>query len=442
MNFRTLILFCILISNLISCSNEKIIKLPILEKNGYGPFIAGLGGISTYSDNEDNPSKNTQLKVSGIPISWTDIKVGDIDTDIRQSVYQDYYSGKITNERYQELQKSWTWIPDSLNLSKKPLKCKIAFAVGKDSIGELKMIVDSNNNLDLSDDKIFKPLEVSPSGNLNFDSLAISNAIEVTFERYSNDKSVKVTAPILIVYMSTYDMFWCNFSQYATAKLDDEEIAISSSRFLNLSYNHIGIFKVNKGTKDTEKVDTEAIVENNEYIEIKNNIYKNLGVNRNQNMLILEKINVPRKQLFSSQIGFNAFDFSGIDFKTKTPIALDSLKGKYVLIDFWATWCGACIQDLPNLKHLYEDIDRSKFEIISIVGESEPEVLDKMIEKHAISWPQIISTDTNKIREKYGIIGYPTTFLLNPEGVIIAKNLRGKGLDTKVASLISNKVSR
>lgn len=59
-----------------------------------------------------------------------------------------------------------------------------------------------------------------------------------------------------------------------------------------------------------------------------------------------------------------------------------------------------------------------------------------MIEKHGIAWPQIISDDFNKIKENYGIIRYPTTFLINPEGIIIAKDLRGNELEAKIESLI------
>jgi hypothetical protein len=82
-------------------------------------------------------------------------------------------------------------------------------------------------------------------------------------------------------------------------------------------------------------------------------------------------------------------------------------------------------------------MDRSKFEIISIVGDSTSESLDKMIEKHSILWPQVVSNDINRIKEEYGIKGYPTTFLLNPDGVIIAKNIRGQELENKVLNLMN-----
>ncbi len=437
MKFRIILQFSICLVFITSCSNEKTLKLPITFQEGYGPFESSMGGISPYSDNENDPWKKTHLKTSGIPKDWTDVKIGDINTDIYQSVYQNYFLGNITKKRYKELQKSWNWIPDSMNLSKKPIKCKIAFAFGKDSIGELKMIVDANNNYNFSDDNIFKPTEISPQDKINKDSLVISNAVKVNFEQFSNDKIVEVSAPLLIVHMNQYNIFMCNFAQYAKTKLDGEEIAIQSNNFTDLSYDRLGVIKVSNMIDKGIKVDYQKIIAKNEYLEIKNDLYKNLGVKKNENVLVLEKMNLPKNKLYSTQIGFKAFGFSENDFKTEIPISLDSLKGKYILLDFWATWCSPCIKEIPNLKDLYKNIDKSKFEIISIVGDSPIESLEKLTQNHSISWPQIISNDSNKIKEKYGIRGYPTTFLLNPEGIIVAKNLRGKELEKKVTNLIN-----
>ena len=138
----------------------------------------------------------------------------------------------------------------------------------------------------------------------------------------------------------------------------------------------------------------------------------------------------------STQVGYKSYPFSGEEYSTKAPVSLESLKGKYVLLDFWSVWCGPCIKEFPNLKELYAKVDTSKFEIVGIVGDSPTDALIETINRHQITWPQILSDDTNKIKEKYGIYSYPTSLLLDTEGIIIAKNLRGEGLTDRVLNLI------
>ncbi len=437
MRFQTLTLTAICITILFSCSNQKTIDLPLSPQNGYGYFNSALGGISPYSENENNPWEKTYLSVTGAPENWTDIKFGDIETNIYQSVYQNNLIGNITKEWYEELQKSWNWKPDTLELSKEPLKTKIAFAFGKDSAGVTNMIVDANNNLDFSDDKSFIPYNFSPSEKIDKDSVALSNAINVSFERLVNNKKQLITAPLFIAHMSQYNMFMCNFPQYSETTFNGKKIAVCSDGFTNLSYQNSSIALINDSIKDGDKINSENLIEKNEFVEFKGKLYKNIGVNTNSNTLTLEKMSLPKSELNSTQIGFKSFSFEGNDFMTESQISSEQLKGKYVLLDFWAIWCGPCRQEIPNMKELYKKTDREKFEIIGIVGDSPSDALKEIIINDSITWTQILSTDSNKIKETYGIQGYPTTFLLNPKGIIIAKNLRGKELEEKVLGLIN-----
>ena len=111
-----------------TCSQSNTVEIPISTRNGSGPFSSGMTGIEPDSEDENNQWRKTYLKVSGIPAEWTEPKKGDIFTDIYQSVYQNYWQGNISQEWYDELQQAWKWTPDTVNLSKKPLKCQIAFA--------------------------------------------------------------------------------------------------------------------------------------------------------------------------------------------------------------------------------------------------------------------------------------------------------------------------
>ena len=432
MKSRTILLIALCATFFSAFSQKEIIELPLTMQSGYGPFNVGAGGISAFSEDENNPWIKTYSKILKSPVGLTDIKYGDIETNIYQSVYQNYLLGNITKKRYEELQESWNWTPDTLMLSKTPIKTKIAFAYGKDSDGVTRMAVDANNNLDLSDDEIFTPFDMGNNAQSERDSLAEVYAIPVVFETFTHNKAVSVTFPIFVAHYKQIKMFACSFAQYATTQYKGENIAICSDNFTNLSYKSTGIILVD-GMRNGEKAKEDDIIQKNEYIEIKGEVYKNLGVNTNKNVLILEKVDLPKAQLLSTQVGYKAYSFSGKEFTTNSEISLENLKGKYVLLDFWAEWCSPCIKEIPALKELYAKTDRAKFEIIGIIGDSTPNGIKKQIDRLSITYPQILS---DEIVRKYGVTSYPTTLILDAEGVIVAKNLIGKELEEKILSLI------
>lgn len=431
MNYKKFYAIILLSVFLLSFNDNDIIELPMTTQRGFGPFNSAMGGIGFYSDYaaDNNPWEKTYPRLTALPQNLTDIRLGSIDTDLYQTVYQSYYQGDVTKEWYEELQKSWNWEPDPLMLSKKPVRCKIALAVGKDSSGDTKMVVDTNNNLDLSDDIIFTPSGFENWGN------ALENSINVVYERFINDKIVEVTSPLFIIQHG--DMYMYNFPEHATVKIDGEEIAVASDAFTNLSYENPIITLIDDTVKVTGKALPENMISKNEYIEIKGDIYKNIGVNKYKNVLMLEKISLPKNQLYSTQVGYKALPFEGENFTTKTPVSLDGLKGKYVLLDFWAVWCGPCLAEFPALKKLYEKADKSKFEIVGIVGDSPADKVENLINEKEISWPQIMSDNVNSIVKKYGVTGYPTTFVIDPQGVIVSKNLRGETLENKILELLN-----
>ncbi|GHV61365.1 hypothetical protein FACS1894195_1790 [Bacteroidia bacterium] len=426
------------VSCLSACSQSNTIEVPISIRSGTGPFYSGVPMyIAPYNEDENDPWRKTDLKVSGIPADWTDAKKGHIETNMYQSFYQNYLQGNISQEWYDEAQQSGNWTPDTINLSKKPLRCAIAYAYGKDLTGALKMVVDANNNLDFSDDVIFTPLELPTFGvgSVKMDSLKAVHSIAVRYERLSGNQIIEEETSLFVAYCPPRNMWGADFPQHAVAEFDGNEFAIRSR---TIDYIETYIVQLNDSLKNGKKVLGDNMVTANEYLVVDDKVYIYKGVNRNKGVMMLERVKEPQSQLYSTQKGFKAFPFEGPDFITKAKVSLESCRGKYVLIDFWAVWCGPCLQEMPALKALYESTDRAKIEFLGIVGSSSAEEVGKMIERFGITWPQVLSGETNPIVKKYGITYYPTTLLIDPEGIIIAKDLRGKALEAKITELMAD----
>ena len=120
------------------------------------------------------------------------------------------------------------------------------------------------------------------------------------------------------------------------------------------------------------------------------------------------------------------------------PLTLADFKGKVVLIDFWATWCGPCVAELPNVLAAYEKYHGKGFEVIGISLDQSRDALTGFIKEKNMKWVQYFDGLgwNNKLGEQFGIHSIPATFLLDGEGKIIAKDLRGPALDAKLATLL------
>ena len=123
------------------------------------------------------------------------------------------------------------------------------------------------------------------------------------------------------------------------------------------------------------------------------------------------------------------------------PFRLETQRGKYVLIDFWGTWCAPCIGEVPYLKQAYATYSRDVFEIVGIATDDEADAVQAFLDEHGTSWPQILQDEggANDILNAYRVTGFPTTYLVGPDGKIVAKEsaLRGETLARTLAGLIN-----
>ncbi|GAA0554604.1 TlpA disulfide reductase family protein [Chitinophaga japonensis] len=184
---------------------------------------------------------------------------------------------------------------------------------------------------------------------------------------------------------------------------------------------------------------------------------KELGVHLNMDLAVLEPMykglspalrNSPEGKEFAASmdrerrlvIGATAPDFTQNDVNDK-PVKLSDFRGKYVLLDFWASWCGPCRAENPVVVAAFNQYREKNFTVLSVSLDRPGRKADWLaaIKKDGLEgWTHVSDLKywSNAVAVQYGIHGVPTNFLIDPSGKIVARNLRGEKLQEKLAALL------
>lgn len=157
---------------------------------------------------------------------------------------------------------------------------------------------------------------------------------------------------------------------------------------------------------------------------------------------LLKTLKENAEQKIKTDVGQPYTDIAQPDAKGQE-VSLESVvenpANKYVLLDFWASWCGPCMGEVPHLKKTYDEFHKKGFEIYGVSFDNDREKWLAAIDKNGMNWVHVSEVNgfDNQAAKDYAIQGIPSNFLIAGDGTIVATNLRGEALYEKIAELLA-----
>ena len=405
---KYLLLLCFLLGLMSFKKKDQVIVLTAFTKQVDTLSKRGMSGVPII---EMGGLREVHPEVVKGREGWKDTRLYFIDTDFPQLLYQSYRQGKVTKEVCLDYFRRWGM--DTSECSPLIVRGYTAMLEGTGEDGQLYIVADNNGNMDFSDDVPYLLSKKSLPMPLVFERIVAGevrlDSIWVLPKKQAGNKDY--------IFWETRDMMTTHFT------LEKREY-VCTLRPGDDSYD--------KRTCEIEIRSSDTVVRCNlhEYLKLEGCYYRIDSIRNDGRYLCMRK-EVNPAAIRSTQIGFPPLPFIATAIDGKLIHFPDDFKGKYVLLDFWATSCGPCIEEIRNTyPDLYAKYKEKGFEILGVTNDWQADIVD-FRSKVALPWPVIADKENQRqIHKLYNVNGWPTLFLIGPDGKIVAKghDLRGKKL--------------
>ncbi len=340
-------------------------------------------------------------RIKGIPDTLYNVKIYYNMLDNEQALFQAYKKGDVGENDFMHYYHVWGM--DTTLCTSKYVKTFLVIATGYNSKGEKYFTFDTNNDFNLENEKYY-----------SVDSIVkVDKPQKVIYENHINGNIFEDST--WIAFKEINEDMYLKFYEYTETHFDFDSLQFTiktyPSKGLWNKYSDATFFKVRLDN-------SEQILRPNQYLKLNDEYYR-ITTSRDGRKITLKK--TPNAKEFGS----TQLDMPPLYFKAKS-LQNDSIefpkdfKGKYVLLDFWATSCPPCVQEIQryytDIYEKYNDI----FEIVGVSIDDNDKKLKKFILENNIKWTIIPDGKFQKISKKYNIYLFPTLYLINPKGNIIA----------------------
>lgn len=372
-----------------------------------------------------------------------------------QFYFQNYVAGKYSKDfLIKKLGHLKYSVADTVNLSRAPLICYISIIAGYNSDKQPVYMVDSNNNGDFADDKLVPLLKQVMDEDMIVGS---SQTVDITYlykgQIKGGIKRVLAQLPYRAKGLDPSFVF-PEFSYLRFAYKGEKYMIVTQPSNYDSFYSIVPDRPYFVGLGRSKSIKTgqfakigddtfglTAVADNGNEITLKGADISGFSSENTVSTSSAKGKAVNTSQIVSRQIGFKAPEVIGLnmnpDSKLGAAISLAKLKGKYVFLDFWTTTCIPCIQELPNIRAVYDRYKNKNLEIIGVLEERGKGSAIRLLKMHNVNWPIILTNGrTTRVTGYEDINSWPTTFLIDPTGKLIGIDLRGEALMNKLKTLI------